>query len=102
MQRALLKYVRDKEKEVESPQSVNELAELKAFSHWCWPKVKMPKRVQPGKHEDVRIIHAVNYSKCGWEEDLRTCREAKNKNAGNIDDSDEDVSDDSETEGKHF
>ena len=102
MQRALLKYVTDKEEEIESPESVNELAELKAVSYWCWPSTEMPQRVQPGKHEDVRIIHAVNYSKCRWKDDLLTCRDEKRKSAGRVNDSDGDISDDSETQGKYF
>lgn len=57
-----------------TPEDFNFHAELKAASHWHWPKDEEPLHLVSGPHDDFRIKRVVTITLNSWTKELRQAR----------------------------
>ena len=72
-----------------TPEDFNFHAELKAVSHWHWPKDDEPPNFVPGPHDDLRLKKVAGIALKSWKEKLGQLRKQADMNDENTDSSDD-------------
>ena len=79
-----------------TPEDFNFHAELKAASHWHWPKEDEPPHFVSGPHDDLRLKEVAAIALRSWNKKLCQLREEKadvnNENTDSSDDLEEQIS----------
>ena len=71
-----------------TPEDFNFQAELKAASHWFWPKDDEPMKRVSGPHDDWRLKKVAAIALKGWKEELCQARKQTGMNHEITDSSD--------------
>jgi len=71
-----------------TPEDFNFHAELKAASHWRWPKDNEPMKRAPGPHDDWRLKKVAAFALKSWKEELCQARKQADMSDENVDSSD--------------
>ena len=72
-----------------TPEDFNFHVELKAASHWHWPKEDERPNFAPGPHDEMRLKKAAAVAFKSWNEELCQARKQAGVNDENTDSSDD-------------